>query len=488
MTVYIVGAGPGDPGLLTVRAAELLAAADVVVHDRLVDVRVLARARPGARLVDVGKSPGDGAEPQDGIDALLVELGRAGGTVVRLKGGDPYVFGRGGEEALALAGAGVAYEVVPGVTAAVAVPACAGVPVTTRGVASGFAVVTGHDAASADASVDWELLARSGCTVVVLMGVAARAEIARRLVAAGRDPSTPVVAVERGATPEQRTVRTTLGALGATPVESPATIVVGEVAALGLSSYEQRPLAGWRVLVTRAADQGAALADRLASLGARPVELPVIEIVDPADGGAALREAATRAGAFEWVVVASSNAADRLLDAVRDARSLAGTKVAAIGPATAAALARRGIVADLVPSRYLGEALAAEFPPPPGRGARVLLARASVSRDVVPDALRDAGWEVEVVDAYETRPVELSPERLDAVRGAHAVTFASPSAVSAFLATAGRDRVPGVVVTIGPVTSAAVREAGVEVTAEAAEHTAEGIVTALVSHAATVAG
>lgn len=487
MTVYLVGAGPGDPGLLTVRAASLLAAADVVVHDRLVDERVLARARPGARLLDVGKSPGDGEDAQPGIDALLVSLGAKGGTVVRLKGGDPYVFGRGGEEALALERAGVAYEVVPGVSAATAVPACAGVPVTQRGLASGFAVVTGHDATSTSSSVDWALLAGSRCTVVVLMGVAARAEIAARLVSAGRDPSTPVLVVTRGSTPEQRSERTTLALLGELAVESPATIVIGEVARLDLASYERRPLAGWRVLVTRAAEQGAALAERLAALGARPVELPVIEIVAPADGGAALASAASRLGGFEWVVLASANAADRLLDEVRDARALGPAKVAAVGPATAAALSRRGILADLVPSRYVGEALAEAFPPPTRPGARVLVARAAVSRDVVPDALRAAGWEVEVVDAYETRPVEPDPDRVEATLGADAVTFASPSAVSSCVAAIGRDRLPAVVATIGPVTTAAALKAGVEVTVEATEHTAEGLVAALAAHAAGAA-
>ncbi len=489
MTVYLVGAGPGDPALLTMRGAELLAAADVVVHDRLVDARVLALARPGARLVDVGKSATSASPAQADVDELLVTLGRAGGTVVRLKGGDPYLFGRGGEEAAALRDAGVGYEVVPGVSAAIAVPAYAGVPVTHRGASSGVAVVTGHDAAATSSPVDWELLARSRCTVVVLMGVAARAEIARRLVAAGRDRATPVLVVERGTTPEQRSRRTTLAELGELEVASPATIVVGEVAGMHLASYEERALFGWRVVVTRAAEQGAALARRLESLGARSVELPVLQIADPHDGGAALRDAASRLAGFDWVVLASANAASRLLGAVRDARSFGPAKVAAVGPATAEVLSLRGVVADLVPARYTGEALAAAFPPPAGGASagRVLLACAAVARDVVPDALRELGWQVEIVAAYATVPAEVAAERLRELDGADAVTFASPSAVAAFLAAAGAGRVPPVVATIGPVTSAAARAAGLEVTVEAAEHTAEALVAALAAHAA-VAG
>lgn len=494
MSVYLVGAGPGDPGLLTVHAAELLARADVVVHDRLVDPRVLAMAPRSARLVDVGKRSGARSEAptQEQINALLVELGREGSVVIRLKGGDPYVLGRGGEEAVALGGAGVDYEVVPGLSAATAVPAYAGVPVTHRGVASGFAVVTGHDAASDASAADWELLARSGCTVVVLMGVAARGALARRLVDGGRPASTPVLVVERGTTPAQRSRRTTLAGLGALEVSSPATIVIGETAALSLASYEQRPLFGWRVVVTRPAAQSEALARPLAAAGALPVELPVVEIRDAPDGGAALRSAAARLATYDWIVLTSANGVERLLAEVRDARAFGAARVVAIGPATAEALRRHGIVADLVPERYVGESLVEAFSSPDVAGTkgggRVLLARAAVARDVVPEGLVALGWEVDVVAAYETVAADPSALELDAVAGADAVTFTSPSTVHAFLELAGAERLPPVVVSIGPVTSAAAAASGIAVDVEAEEHTVTGLVTALAAHAASRGG
>ena len=485
MTVYLVGAGPGDPGLLTLRGAELLGRADVVVHDRLVDPRVLALAPPSARLVDVGKRVGAVSPSQDQVNRLLVDLGRERAAIVRLKGGDPYVFGRGGEEALALAAAGVSYEVVPGVSAATAVAACAGVPVTHRGVASGFVVVTGHDMAAPDSGVDWEQLARTRCTIVVLMGVSQRSLLAERLIGAGRATTTPVLVVERGTQPGQRSRRTTLAGLAGLDVESPATIVVGEVASLRLSSYEDRPLSGWRVVVTRAASNSSALAALVARAGATVVEMPVVEIRDPPDGGAALREAAGRLASYEWVVLTSANGADRLLAEVRDARSFAGAQVAAVGPATADALRRGGIVPDLVPGRFVGEELVAAFPcaPTPVTGSRVpalvLLAQAAGARRVVADGLAGLGWTVDVVAAYETAHVRADEASLRALEGADAVVFTSASTVDGFLEAAGIDLVPPVVASIGPVTSAAAVAAGITVHAEASEHTIGGVVEAL---------
>jgi uroporphyrinogen III methyltransferase/synthase len=488
VTVYLVGAGPGDPGLLTLRAAELLSRAEVVVHDRLVDRRVLAMAPASALLVDVGKRSGasDGALAQEEINALLVELASRRGPVVRLKGGDPYVLGRGGEEAIALGAAGVDYQVVPGLSSAVAVPSYAGVPVTHRGVASGFVVVTGHDAGAPASTVDWGLLAASTCTIVVLMGAATRDAIARRLVDGGRAASTPVLVVENGTMPDQRSLRTTLGGLAALEVTSPATIVVGEAAALTLASYEERPLFGWRVVVTRPAAQSAALAGPLADAGALPVELPLIEIRAPRDGGAALRCAASRLDSYDWVVLTSANAVERLLGEVRDARAFGLAKIAAIGPSTAGALRRHGIVADLVPQAYVGEALVEAFPAPSkpvGEGGRVLLARAAVARDVVPDGLAALGWQLEIVEAYETVHSQVDSGALDAVALADAVTFTSPSTVEAFVELAGLERLPPIVASIGPVTTAAASAAGMAVDAQARQHTAEGLVEALVHYA-----
>jgi uroporphyrinogen III methyltransferase/synthase len=479
MPVYLVGAGPGDPGLLTRRGAELLAAADVVVHDRLADPALLALAPSGAERLDVGKGPGDEGPAQDEINTLLVERGRKGGTVVRLKGGDPFVLARGGEEAEALAAAGIPFEVVPGVTSAVAAPAYAGVPVTHRGLATSFTVVTGQTGGEGP---DWEALARAGGTLVVLMGVATRAAVAGRLMTAGMDPTTPVVAVQWGTRPDQRSTRTTLDRLGATPVDAPAVLVIGAVAGLDLRWFEDRPLLGRRVVVTRAREQAGPLVEGLRRLGAEPVEVPVVEIAEPTDGGAALAAAASGLPTFDWVVLTSANGVDRLLALLRDSRAFGPCRVAVVGPATAAALARYNVAADLVPDEAVGEALVDAFPSPPAdRPGRVLLAQAADARPVVADGLRAAGWGVEVVEAYRTVPAALAPDVVTAARAADAITFTASSTVRAYLEAAGADAVPPVVVCIGPVTAATARDAGLAVTAVADPHTVDGLLAALVA-------
>src|SRR5688500_831951 len=311
MTVYLVGAGPGDPGLLTVRGAEVLQRADVVVYDRLSVSTLLDLAPADCERISVGKTPRGPSTSQDEINALLVERGKAGQEVVRLKGGDPFVFARGGEEALALLEAGVPFEVVPGVTSAVAVPAYAGVPVTHRGVSTSFTVVTGTDAPWASSETDWEAVARVGGTIVVLMGVATRALIAERLQAGGLAADTPVAVTRWGTRPEQRTVRTTLGGLADADVPSPALIVIGAVAGLACAWFVRRPLFCRSVVVTRARTQASGLAARLAALGADVVEVPTIEIADPSDGGAALAEAAGAVRSYDWTVFTSANAVER---------------------------------------------------------------------------------------------------------------------------------------------------------------------------------
>lgn len=476
MTVYLVGAGPGDPGLITVKGAQLLARAEVVVYDRLSVESLLDLAPPGAERISVGKTPGSPSIAQEDINALLVERGKAGETVVRLKGGDPFVFARGGEEAAALADAGVDFEVVPGITSAVAVPAYAGVPVTHRGLSTSFTVVTGHEDPWAATETDWDAVARVGGTIVVLMGVATRAAIAERLMRAGLDPSTPVVSVQWGTRPEQRTVRTTLGGLAAASVESPATIVIGPVAALDLEWFERRPLFGRRVVVTRAREQASELVHRLHDLGAETVELPAIEVRDPADGGVALRAAADAVATYDWVVFTSANAVDRFVPLLRDARAFGAARVAAIGPGTAERLRDANVAADLVPERFVAESLLDAFAPGPGR---VLLPRAAVARDVLPDGLRSAGWTVDVVEAYRTEHVSPPPVALEAARHADAITFTSSSTVTNYLAAAGADAVPPVVACIGPITAATARQAGLTVTIEAEVHTVEGLVEAL---------
>ncbi|MGD9798235.1 MAG: uroporphyrinogen-III C-methyltransferase [Acidimicrobiia bacterium] len=484
MTVYLVGAGPGDPGLLTVRGAEVLARADVVLYDRLSVASLLDLAPAAARRIAVGKTPRGPSTPQDEINRLLVDHGRSGATVVRLKGGDPFVFARGGEEAAVLRAAGVPFEVVPGVTSAIAVPAYGGVPVTHRGLATSFTVVTGHEDPWAATETDWEAVARVGGTIVVLMGVATRAAIADRLIEGGLDPATPVAAVTWGTRPEQRTLRTTLGGLGAAPVGTTSVIVVGEVAGLDLGWFESRPLHGTTVVVTRARTQSSSLASRLAELGADVVEAPMIEVVDPADAGASLRSAAGGLASYDWVVLTSANAVERLMGAVRDARAFGPARVAAVGPATAAALAARGVVADLVPDEAVAEALLAAMGAGPGR---VLLPQAAGARPVLRDGLAAAGWDVVVVEAYRTVACVPSAEVVERVRAADVVTFASSSTVTAFLEAFGRDAVPPVVVSIGPVTSRTAAAGGLTVDVEADVHTVDGLVAAVLAAAVPAA-
>jgi uroporphyrinogen III methyltransferase/synthase len=493
MTVHLVGAGPGDPGLLTVRALELLRRADVVVYDRLSQESLLDLAPASAERIDVGKAPGHVRLTQAEINDLLIERGRRGETVVRLKGGDPFVFARGGEEAAALSDAGLPFDVVPGITSAIAVPAYAGIPVTLRHSSTSVTIVTGHEdpGVGDDGTVDWHAVARVGGTIVVLMGAARIGRIAAKLMAAGRSPDTPVAAVQWGTRPEQRTVRATLGTIAERPLGTPSTIVIGDVAAADLAWFENRPLFGRRVVVTRAREQASELAARLQAQGAATVEVPAIEIRDAGPShGAALAAAVGRmaAGEYEWVVLTSPNGARRLLDAVRDAgrdaRAFAGARLAAIGPGTAEALAAGNLVVDLVPPRFVAESLLEAFPQRGSRGGLVLLVRAAVARDVLPDGLRARGWEVDVVEAYRTEPAPMTEEQAAAVAGADVVTFTSSSTVTNFLAALGDRPKPPVVVVIGPVTAATAREHGLSPDVEAEVHTIEGLVEALVDWAA----
>ena len=467
MTVYLVGAGPGDPGLLTVRGAELLARADVVVYDRLSVTSLLDLAPPDAERISVGKTPRGPSTPQEAINALLVEKGTAGLEVVRLKGGDPFVFARGGEEAAALEAAGVPFEVVPGITSAIAVPAYAGVPVTHRGLSTSFTVVTGHEDPWAATETDWQAVARVGGTIVVLMGVATRAAIAERLQAGGLAADTPVAAVTWGTRPEQRSLRTTLGALGDAPVEHPAVLVIGAVAGLDLAWFERRPLFGRRIQVT-----GGRIAEPLRALGAEVIETPAIRLEDgDAD---ALRAAAAAVGTYDWVLFTSVNAVERFLPHLRDVRALSA-RVAAIGPGTADALRGWHVEPDLVPDDAVAESLLDALPVGPHRA---LLPRAAVAREVVPDGLRARGWTVDVVDAYRT--VACAPAAVDA----DAITFLSSSAVNAYLDANGTERLPAIVACIGPVTAAAARDRGVRVDVEAAQHTINGLIDGLVARLA----
>ncbi len=490
--VYLVGAGPGDPGLLTARALALIAAADVIVYDRLIPESALDGAREDAELLFAGKQGGGESVPQEHTEDLLVARARAGRSVVRLKGGDPFVFGRGGEEALTLRDEGIPFEVVSGVTAGVAALAYAGIPVTHRGLSTAVAFVTGRT--GDDSELDWAALAAFPGTLVFYMGVQRLAQIAGALIDAGRDPDEPAAVVERGTLPTQRTVTATLQTLAQhvhrEGIGSPSITVVGAVAGLAeqLAWTARGPLAGRTVTVTRARAQASGLAQRLRELGAHVVQAPVVR-TQVLDGPALDPEP------YDLVCVTSPNAVNELFARLhaggRDARSLAGARVAAIGPGTAAALARRGIAADIVPERFVAEGLVEALAGV--EVTRALVARARGGRDVLPDALRARGAEVDVLDLYETVVEPLSAQTLALARAADYVTFTSASTVRNFLQAAGAgadgDGAAALsphtrVVSIGPVTSDALRERGLTVDVQAAEHDIDGLLQALLADAA----
>jgi uroporphyrinogen III methyltransferase/synthase len=487
VTVYLVGAGSGDPGLMTARSLELIAAADVIVYDRLIPVSALAGAPAGAELVNAGKEGGGPSMPQAEIERLLLEHGRRAGTVVRLKGGDPFVFGRGGEEAEALREAGIAYEVVPGVTAGVAAAAYAGIPVTHRELASAVAFLTGHeDPGKPESALDWTALAAFPGTLVVYMGVRQLSAIAERLIAGGRSPREPAALVMRGTFPDQRAAVGTLATIAdvaeAEGIRAPAVAIFGAVAALRdrLRWFEDRPLGGARVAVTRARAQASGLAARLRALGAEVLETPAIRI-EPLPGPAPEPER------YDLVCLTSPNGVrllfERLAAAGRDARSLHGARVAAIGPGTARALREQGVIADVVPERFVAEGLVEALADMPVRHA--LVARAAEARDVLPDALRARGAEVDVLPLYETVLEPLSEAELSAVEQADYVTFTSSSTVRHFFASAGERLRDGTrLVSIGPVTSETLREHGREPDVEAARHDIDGLLDALLADVA----
>jgi uroporphyrinogen III methyltransferase/synthase len=481
---------------MTRHSLELIADADAIYYDRLIPPGALDGAREDAELIYVGKQPGVPSVPQDEIGERLIEAAQGGRSVVRLKGGDPFVFGRGGEEGEALRAAGVEFEVVPGVTAGVAATAYAGIPVTHRDDASAVAFVTGHeDPEKAETALDWDALAAFPGTLVFYMGVKRLGENAAALVASGRDAEEPAAAIERGTWAGQRTVTATLGTIAQAvereAIKAPALIVVGAVAARreALAWLERRPLHGRTVVVTRARAQASGLAKTLRGLGATVVELPAIRI-EPLIGTEEARDAATAIRDYDLVCLTSPNGVKLLFEAIdeagRDARALAGATVAAIGPGTARALAAHGIAADVVPERFVAEALVEALSDIDVRGKRVLVARAAEARDVLPDALRERGGEVDVVALYETVREAPDDDAVAAAQDADYVTFTSSSTVTNLTeALDGRFPARARIVSIGPITSATVREAGLEVAVEADRHDIDGLLTALLADAAT---
>jgi uroporphyrinogen III methyltransferase/synthase len=466
MTVFLVGAGPGDPGLLTVRAAELLRAADVVLADRLVGAEILTLVRPDAEIVYVGKSPGSHCATQESINELLVSYGLSGRPVVRLKGGDPFVFGRGGEEALALAAAGVPFEVVPGISSAVAVPAYAGIPVTHRGLAANVSVVSGHS------DVDWSAV---GDTVVVLMGAQNLPKIAAGLLEAGRPGTTPVAVIRWGTTPAQQVQTATLDTVGSLSVQSPSVVVVGEVVSLrsSLAWWEGKPLSGLRVLVPRTRAGVSALAARLAALGAVPIEVPTVTVELPAD------LSALRARA-DWIAFLSV-ASVRAVLAAGDVRRLGGTLIAATGDGTVEALRAAGIEPDLVPSGY-GSARSLGSVFPAGSGT-VMVPAAEVDPAGLSSVLASKGWNVltPVAGVVARPPLAEHVAHALASGDVHAVAFASSTCVRNLVEMTGPLPSSVLVVAMGRRTATACAEAGLRVDAVPDVASVEGLAQALAS-------
>ena len=499
--VYLVGAGPGDPGLLTVRGRACLRRAEVVVYDYLVNASILDDAPSGAEIIDAGKRKGEQTFTQEAINALLIDRARRGRVVARLKGGDPFVFGRGGEEALALAEAGVPFEVVPGVTSVVAVPAYAGIPITHRDYAATVVLATGHeDAKKSGSAIPWDDLASTRGTLVFVMGMTNLATISKQLVQRGRPPNTPVAVIRWGTYPRQQTVVGTLATIARDAVrldlKPPGLIVVGEVVALRdrLAWYERRPLFGRTVIVTRPKAQSAELISRLEDAGAEVIEAPMITLVPPSSWDEVDR-AIARVSRYRWLVFTSVNAVrfflDRLFACNRDARSLADARVAVIGEHTAAAAREYGIVPDVVADESTGEGLAAALSKEDLAGAAILFPRARTAREHLPEVLVARGARVDLVTVYENRPIGTVPEAVRAAltRGkATIVTFTSGSTVAAFLDALGSEAdqlMRGVTVAcLGPVTADAARARGLVPRIQPARQTTAALVSALIAEGA----
>lgn len=490
--IYLVGAGPGDPGMLTLRGAECLGRADVVLYDYLVNPQVLAHARSGAEQICLGRHGHTRIWTQEEINQALVEMATAGKTVVRLKGGDPAVFARGAEEAEVLAAHQIPFEVVPGITVALAAGSCAGIPATHHQLASAVALVTGQERGGKESSnLDFQALAKFPGTLVVYMGVTTAERWTADLIAAGKSADTPAAIVRRCSWPDQRTVQTTLGQVAdqmkTAGIRPPTIVIIGEVVRLAptLSWFAQRPLFGSSVLITRPADQMLPLQGMLVELGAEVLQQPAIEISAPADWQP-VDERLARLAEFDWLVFSSSNGVRWLLDRLpatgRDLRALGGVRIAAIGPGTAEELARYRLQADLVPDVYRAESLAAALAEN-AAGKRFLLARASRGREVLSEELTAAGAEVEQVVVYASRDVTTpDADLLARLRAGEIdwITVTSSAIARSLAAMYGADLHHARLVSISPITSGTLRELGYEPAAEATQYDMPGVVAALV--------
>ncbi|WP_197460519.1 uroporphyrinogen-III C-methyltransferase [Thermodesulfatator autotrophicus] len=495
--VYLIGAGPGDPGLITEKGRRVISKADVIVYDYLANPRFLALARDDAEKIYVGKKGGDHTLSQEGINQLLVDKAKEGKIVARLKGGDPFLFGRGGEEAEVLVAHGIPFEVVPGVTSAIAAPAYAGIPVTHREHTSTFTMVTGHeDPTKEDSAIDWEALARIG-TIAFLMGMKNLPRICENLLRHGKSEDTPVAVVRWGTTPRQRVVVGNLGNIVAKVEEArlgpPAIILVGEVVKLRekLNWFESKPLFGKRIVVTRTRAQASQLVESLEEYGAECIEIPTIKIVPP-DTFEPLDRAIEQIETYDWLIFTSVNGVnvffERLFGKGKDARSLARAKVAAIGVATADLIKKYGIAVDLLPEEFRAEGLLEALLKEDFSGKKVLIPRALEAREILPEKLREAGAKVEVVPAYQTVLPEEEAARLrkELAQGVDLITFTSSSTAKNLLKMLGSDAqelLSGVTLaSIGPITSETLRKSGFPPQIEAKKYTIPGLVKAIVEY------
>ncbi len=498
--VYLIGAGPGDYRLLTLKACDCLKQADTVVYDRLADARILQYAPQDAEYIYVGKASSQHTMTQDKICQLLVDLAKEGKTVVRLKGGDPFVFGRGGEEALLLQENNLPFEIVPGVTSAISVPAYAGIPVTHRGIAASFAVVTGHEDPTKDNSdINWQQLATATDTVVFLMGVANLPKITAKLMENGRSGDTPVAIIRWGTKAQQQVWTSTVAEAAEMAkneqIKPPCIFLVGNVVKLReklawFDNPQLKPLFGKRILVTRSRAQASKLTAGLEDLGADCLEAPAIRIQPPADGYAALDKAIGGLGDFDWIIYTSANGVEhffnRLSEAGLDSRSLCGKKICAIGSATAQALAAHGIKADVVPDEYRAEGILSAMYGKLKEGDKVLLPRAAEARSILPEELKRQGADVVVAAAYETVAGEADGRALadELANGTiDAVTFTSSSTVKNLLKLLGDNAVELLknvkIAAIGPITAETCRKNGLKVTVQAQEYTIDGLIKAV---------
>jgi uroporphyrinogen III methyltransferase/synthase len=498
--VFLVGAGPGDPGLITVKGKECIQTADVIIYDYLAHPSLLKYAQKSAELIYVGKKGGDHTLSQDQINDLIVEKATPGKTVTRLKGGDPYIFGRGGEEAEVLMQNGIAFEIVPGVTSAIAAPAYAGIPLTHRQYTSTVAFITGHeDPAKDESSIDWAALARGIGTLVFFMGVKNLPSIIQRLTANGKSPDTPVALVRWGTTPRQKTVSGTLENIvervKAAGLKAPAIIVVGEVVGLRdtLKWFENRPLLGKRIVVTRARPQASDLIKNLTDLGAECLECPTIKIMPPEDD-APLKQAIQNLAKYDWIVFTSVNGVAYFFEYLfadnKDVRALNHLRTAAIGPATAKRLLEFGLKSDIVPKTYRAESVVEAFSKEEVKDKKILLPRAAEARSVLPVELANMGAHVDEVPAYQTIK---DPDSADVLingleeKSINLVTFTSSSTVKNFKDLLPADKFRQLlddvtVASIGPITSDTARELGFNVDITAEEFTIAGLCDAILRH------